>query len=282
MRTCPYCGRTGKFSFCFLLRIYNQCSKCDLIYQNRRENYQSVLAPYHGNYFGNYSIDQKEGTRNKLYSHILDLIDKRVNPGKILDVGTGCGFFLLAAQKTGWQVRGIEPSQESVEIAKMQNGLNVFKGTLREYRGSDKFDVITLINVLDHSAEPWREIERSRQLLKSGGLIFIRFPNGFLHSILYRLASKFKLEKQAKKFLVFHQFSFTQKFIQRLMSDKGFSEIKIINSIPTEGDPHNIFLYPIFAEFIKIVTYLFVRCVEKISFKKIFLGTSLEVMATKK
>lgn len=240
------------------------------------------MAPYHGNYFGNYSIDQIEGSRDILYSRILDLIDRNVNSGKMLDIGTGCGFFLLAAQQKGWHVKGIEPSQESTRIAHIKNGLDVFNGTLRDYNENDKFDVITLINVLDHSAEPWWEIERSKQLLKPGGLIFIRFPNGLLHSFLYRLASKFGLEKQAKNFLVFHQFSFTQRFIKRLLSDMGFFKITIINSIPTEGDPHNIFHNPIFAELIKNAAYLVVRSIEKISFEKIYLGTSLEVMATKK
>jgi len=240
------------------------------------------LEPYYGNYFGKYSIDQIEGTRNKLYSHILDLIGKRVNPGKVLDVGTGCGFFLLAAQKRGWQARGIEPSQESVEIAKMQNSLNVCKGTLREYSGSNKFDVITLINVLDHSAEPWFEIERSIQLLRSGGLIFLRFPNGLLQSFLYRVASRFGIENQAKRFLVFHQFSLTQRFMKRLLTDMGFSEITLINSIPTEGDPHSVFLNPMFAELIKKATYLVVRLIEMISCGKILWGTSLCVIAKKR
>lgn len=138
---------------------------------NKHETYQNVLALYHGNYFGNYSIDQMEGTRNRLYSRIFDLIDKKVYLGKILDVGTGCGFFLLAAQKRGWQARGIDPSHESVKIAKIQHDLDVFEGTLQEYNEYTDFDAITLLNVLDHSAEPWREIKKSKQLLKSGGLI---------------------------------------------------------------------------------------------------------------
>lgn len=282
MKNCPYCNGSDISYLKFFSKIFNRCLNCDLIYRNKDGNYRDVLAPYFENYFNNYSIDQTGGTREKLYHHIFDLIDKKLNPGKILDVGTGCGFFLLTAQKRGWQARGIDPSPESVYIAKTQHDLDLFEGTLQEYNERIEFDAITLLNVLDHSAEPWREIEKSKQLLKSGGLIFIRFPNGFLHYFLFRLASAFGLENKAKRFLVFHQFSFTQRFIKRLLSDMGFYNTEIINSIPTEGDPHHIFINPTLAEFIKRTIYLAVHIVEIISFGKIFWGTSLEVMAIKK
>lgn len=92
-----------------------------------------------------------------------------------------------------------EPSTQSVQIAQRQYGLDVFNGALREYDGNGKFEVTTFINVLDHSAEPWEEIDRARSLLKSGGLIYIRFPNGFLHTRIYRLALTFGLANQVNK-----------------------------------------------------------------------------------
>jgi len=199
-----------------------------------------------------------------------------------IDVITGCGFFLVAAQKRGWEVKGIEPSVQSLEIAREQNKLDVFNGTLREYDGNGQFDVITFINVLEHSAEPWKEIERARSLLKPGGLIFIRFPNGFLHTQIYRLALRLRLGNQVGRFLVFHQFPFTPKFITRLLADQGFSQITIHNSPPSEGDPHRLFFLPALAQFIKRSLHLVARTIEFISRQKILLGISLEVAAVKK
>ncbi len=282
MKSCPYCCSPGDFYFRIFSRIYNRCSGCDLIYKQTQDSYDKILTHYREDYFGRYSADQVEGSRNKLFDYVLDLIGERKKIGRLLDVGTGSGFFLVAAQKKGWEVKGIEPSKQSVEKAQRQYGLDVFKGTLREYNGNGQFDVITFINVLEHSAEPWKEIERARSLLKPEGLIFIRFPNGFLHTRIYRLALKCGLANRVHKFLVFHQFCFTPKFIRRFLSDCGFSGIIILNSPPSEGDPAKLFYSYIFAQYIKRSFHLMAKAIEVISGRKILVGTSLEVIAIKR
>ena len=89
----------------FHSRIYNRCLGCDLIYESQ-DSYNKVVAHYRDDYFSKYSADQTEGGRDRLFHHILDLIEKRRDFGKLLDVGTGCGFFLVAAQKRRWEVKG--------------------------------------------------------------------------------------------------------------------------------------------------------------------------------
>jgi len=282
MKNCPYCNSPGDVYFKIFSRIYNRCSGCDLIYKEGPDSYEKVLSHYREGYFGRYSADQAEGSRNKLFNHILDLIEENRGIGRLLDVGTGCGFFLVAAKKRGWKVEGIEPSVQSVEVAQREYRLDVFNGTLQGYDGNGQFDAVTFINVLDHSAEPWKEIERAKSLLKPGGLIYIRFPNGLLHTRIYRLALKFRLVNLVQEFLVFHQFCFTPKFIRRFLSDWDFYRITILNSPPSEGDPHRLFLDPTLAQYIKRSLYLMAKILEVISGKKTLLGTSLEVMAVKR
>jgi len=282
MGNCPYCSSSGEFHFNIYSRSYYRCSQCDLIYQDKQVSYEEVLAPYCNGYFNRYSADQVEGGRVSLYDHILNVIEKRKDIGTILDIGTGCGFFLVKAQEKGWIVKGIEPSLEYIDIAKRRDkSLDIFNGTLKEYSANDQFDVITFINVLDHSAAPWQEINHARQLLKPGGLIYFRFPNGFLHSSIIRFSSKCKLVNHVLRYLVFHQYSFTPKFIKKLLSDSNFSGIAIFNSPPSKGDPHSLFLAPKFAQYVKRTVHFIAKIVQTISFEKILLGTSLEVIAFK-
>jgi 2-polyprenyl-3-methyl-5-hydroxy-6-metoxy-1,4-benzoquinol methylase len=282
MNSCPYCGSAGDYYFNIYTRIYYRCRECYLIYKSIKEDYHQVLATYSSDdYFSRYSCDQTDRKRDKLFDYILDSIEEKKNIGRLLDVGTGCGFFLLAAGKRGWSVKGIEPSTGSTQFACEQNNLDVFNGTLQEYPENDRFDVITFINVLDHSAEPWKEIEKATALLKPGGILYLRFPNGFLHTSLYQLASKLELDDRIRKFLVFHQFSFTPKFIYKLLADSEFSEITILNSPHSEGDPHNLFLSPTFAQYVKRFLYLMAKAIKNLTQGKVLLGTSLEVLATK-
>ena len=169
MENCPYCGKSGDLYFAITSRNYYRCFGCDLIYRDMAESHEDTTATYRENYFERYSIDQLEGRRIRLYDHILDLIAEGRGIGGLLDVGTGCGFFLVAAQERRWEVKGVDPSIQSVEVARRENGLDVFHGTVGKYDGNGGFDVITLINVLDHSALPWQEIHRVKELLRSGG-----------------------------------------------------------------------------------------------------------------
>jgi SAM-dependent methyltransferase len=240
-----------------------------------------MLTTYRDSYFDRYAADQLEGRRTRLYDHILDLVRKNKQVGRLLDVGTGCGFFLVAARQRQWQVKGIEPSRQSVEVARLKNGLDIFPGTLQEYGGNGQFDVITFINVLDHSTMPWVEIDRAKRLLRPGGLVYLRFPNGYLHSQIYRIAFKCGFSNSLRKFLVFHLYSFTPRYIGKLLRDHGFEQITILNSPLSEGDPHSLFPDPTLAVYVKKLTHLLAKCTEKISRGQLFVGTSLEVTAMK-
>ena len=175
-----------------------------------------------------------------------------------------------------------ETSIQSVQIGQRQYGLDVFSDALREYDGKSQFDVITFINVLDHSNELWKEIDRARSLLKSGGLIYMRFPNGFLHIRIYRLALKFGLANRVHKFLIFHQYPFTQRYIRSLLSNSGFSGIIILNSLTSEGDSNKLFYRPTLAQFIKRSIYLMAKSIEVIRGRKILFGASLKVIAVER
>ncbi len=280
---CPYCHGKGRYYFKISSRIYHRCLECDLIYRiGAQESGAKVIKYYEENYYDNYSTDQIGEHRQGLNSHILDLIEAKKKTGGILDVGTGLGFFLNSAQKRGWQIYGIEPSQKSSAIAIELVGEKIFKGTLREYKENRNFDVITFINVLDHLVEPWHEIEYARNQIKPQGLIYIRFPNGLIHTLVFRIASKFRMANLISKYLVFHKFCFTEKYIKRVLKDLGFERIDVVNSIHSEGDPNKLFQNEFYARNIKKIVYAIIKLVYMLSAKKILSGISLEVTAFKR
>lgn len=161
-------------------------------------------------------------------------------------------------------------------------GKKIFNGTLKEYKGDDDFDVITLINVLDHLAEPWQEIEYIRKQIKPQGLIYLRFPNGLTHTLVFRIASKFRVANLISRYLVFHEYCFTRKYIERLLKDLGFVRIVVANSIPSEGDPYKLFQNGFYTRNIKKFVYVITSLLYILSAKRILLGISLEVTAFKK
>ncbi len=279
MNNCPYCGAPGNFYFKVSSRTYNRCSRCDLIYKETQDPCDKVVAHYRDDYFGKYSADQMGGKRNRLFGRILALIEQRRGNGKLLDIGTGCGGFLAAAQKRGWKVKGIEPSSQSVEVARRQYGLDIYNGALQEYDENGKFDVITFINVLDHSVEPWKEVGKAKILLKSGGILFLRFPNGLFHSFLFKVSKKLSIERSIARFLVFHEYCFTPGFVRKLLSDHGFADIEVYNASLSGGSL--IKLFPVFS-FVTRSIEIMGKLTDLVSGGRVLWGPSLEVIARKR
>ncbi len=83
------------------------------------------------------------GKKRKLVEKNTDL-----KTGKILDVGTGTGYFLHEMKKKGWQVTGTEKSSEARDFAKKEFGLELLSTEELFTLPENNFDVITLWHVL--------------------------------------------------------------------------------------------------------------------------------------
>ena len=272
--SCPYCHSVAEFDFSIHERQFFHCRSCDLIFKGnlQSETDKHLIQYFQHDYFSEYAHDQLSGSRNAIYSHILDLIGKETPVGKLLDVGCGCGFFLKEARNRGWDVAGVDPSEESIAYADKLLGANIARrGTLEDLSQEEVYDVITMINVLDHSLEPWSDVQKAKTILKGGGLIFLRLPNGTVHSTFEKISKQFKSECLVEKYLIFAEYSFTPRFIRRLLSDSGYRNIIINNATLSGGTLFN----PLFTKMVGITA----DALYIISGGKIILSPSLEVMA---
>jgi 2-polyprenyl-3-methyl-5-hydroxy-6-metoxy-1,4-benzoquinol methylase len=243
--------------------------------EQESEDDEGLAQYYQDSYFSDYAEDQLTGSRNAIYCHVLDLIESETGVGKVLDVGCGCGFFLKEAKNRGWDITGIDPSEESIDYSERLLGTTfTHKGTLKDLSQENKFDVVTMIDAIGLSSEPWADLEKARTILKEGGLLHLRFSNGIFHSALFKLFIEFKMAYLTKHFLVCHRYSLTPRFIRRLLSDYGFSMVVIQNASFSEGGFINRLL--------RKAVGITVNSLYFISGGRILAGPSLEVIARKK
>jgi SAM-dependent methyltransferase len=201
-------------------------------------------------------------------------MERETTIGKVLDVGCGCGFFLKEAKNRGWDVTGVDPSEESIAYADKLLGPNIArKGTLEDLSQEEVYDVITMIDVLGFFSEPWADVEKARALLKRGGLLLFRSTNGLLHSTLFKMAVTFKMDPLTNNLFVFHKYPLTPRFIRRLLGDYGFSIVLLQNAVPSKGG--------FFNRLLKKTVRVAVNSLYVISSGKIVIGPSLEVIARK-
>jgi SAM-dependent methyltransferase len=119
---------------------------------------------------------------NLAYAERYAELERRLPPDRrrILDVGTGPGWFLLHGQERGWRTLGLEPSRAAAEHARGL-GIEVVEEFLddRVAAALGTFDAVHLSEVLEHLPDPARCLERCRGLLSPGGLISITVPNDY-------------------------------------------------------------------------------------------------------
>ncbi len=145
-------------------------------------------------------------------------------PGsRILDIGCAGGAFPKAAKDMGFTPTGIEPSRWMCEFAKKEYAVDVRQGTLEEQDfGDERFDVVTLWDVLEHVATPRQTLERIFNLLRPGGLLVLTYPD--ISGWPARL-----MGRNWPFLLSVHLTYYTPETIRRQVGDTGF-EIKSIRT----------------------------------------------------
>ena len=119
---------------------------------------------------------------NTVYTHRYEILEKHLPAAqrKLLDIGSGPGFFLLNGQKRGWQVKGVEPSTEAATHSQ-KLGLDIENIFFSEETAPKlgAFDAINMGEVLEHIPAPAELLNLAHSRLNPGGLICIIVPNDF-------------------------------------------------------------------------------------------------------
>jgi len=114
----------------------------------------------------------------KLFRTVSTLLHAESGGARLLDVGCSSGALLGSARRHGFDVEGVEPAAQAAEYAK-STGLTVFQGYLQDacYPASS-FDVVTLMEVIEHLADPSALLKEVWRVLKPNGVFVVGTGNG--------------------------------------------------------------------------------------------------------
>ena len=105
------------------------------------------------------------------------LLNAYLDPGTILDVGAAAGFILKGIVETGWTGLGIDPNTTMAAYARTHLGIHVEPVPLEDYRTDERFDVVSMIQVLPHFVDPNIALHHARRLAKPHGCLLIETWN---------------------------------------------------------------------------------------------------------
>lgn len=114
--------------------------------------------------------------RQLQFQKLLSVIAKHKRSGRLLDIGAGCGILVEQACKMGYQAQGIDPCASLVKQAQKLS-IPVIQGVFPDERLESKFDIITLIDVLEHVNEPMQLLQDIADTLADDAIAVIVTPD---------------------------------------------------------------------------------------------------------
>lgn len=160
--------------------IVVRCSHCGLVYHNPRLDEDELGLIYSKLYRPEKPDPDYLNDKSKKFEERAQWLKEKTgqSTGAILDIGCAEGSSLLAFKKYGWDVFGVEPSESFSEFGRKELGFDIITGFFSpEVFKGRKFDVISIIRVLEHISDPADLLAASKQKLKEGGYLFIEVPN---------------------------------------------------------------------------------------------------------
>jgi SAM-dependent methyltransferase len=146
-------------------------------------------------------------------------VARHAKPGTMLDVGAAAGFTLRGFADAGWDVLGIEPNAKMADFARSQMHVAVETTALEALTSGHRFDLVTMLQVLPHFANPRAAIQQAARLLRPGGHLLIETWNR--QSWTARLLGQGWHEYSPPS--VLHWFS--NQTLTRLLESEGFALI---------------------------------------------------------
>ncbi len=186
--TCPICGPAASAVIRHDFDPYKvvACSSCGLNYLSPRLTQEAILklykdeAYYNSNISGQGYDEYLEISENweKTFTRRLKQVAPYKSTGRALDIGCGPGYFLTAAQKMGFDVYGLDPSDYIVGMAQKTWGDRVQLGLIEsaDYE-CESFDLIVAFDTFEHIYDPKKFLQAIHGFLKPGGVLAITTPD---------------------------------------------------------------------------------------------------------
>lgn len=206
-----------------------RCNQCSLMYANPQEeidvvtlltgNVPEVYHPEeHREYFHKQQVQLPDNLR--ALSVLNQLLPQR---GRLLEVGSYCGFFLDHIRSDGWDATGLEPFRAAADYARAQFGLPVLDGSLPKPEIPDaSFDAVVMLHVIEHMPDPVANLRELRRLLRPGGVLVVETPR--FDSLMFKLLGR---RERSIAACDGHIYFFTVPTLTRMLERCGFEVARV-------------------------------------------------------
>lgn len=165
----------------------------------------------------------REAERIGRFSPQIAAINSRKQPGRLLDVGAGDGYFMLGMQQRGWETRGIELHEGVAAYARDELGLDMVAGAEHEVDWGGPYDCITLFGLIEDVDDPNACLSRCFDSLAPDGLLVVQTHNIGSLEARYFGPDWFNIEAPR------HVWHFSPDTLRRLLDSNRFTQDRLLH-----------------------------------------------------
>ncbi len=213
---------------------YYKCDSCISIFIDPMP-VSKISEIYPPNYYSfsdtkrNLAVWAKEYLDKLVFKRILSKIKKEEI--KVLDVGGGSGWLLSIIRGMDARVNYtcVVDIDEKAKALAEKNGHHYFQGTIEEFASDEKFDLVLMLNLIEHIKDPRETLVKISTMMSKGGITLIKTPN--IESLDARL---FKKSYWGGLHCPRHWVLFSQKSFRHLVngSDLSINKLKYTQGAP--------------------------------------------------
>ena len=121
----------------------------------------------------------------------IDLVQKFVSGGRLLEIGPAYGSFAFLAKQAGFEVHAIEMDEECCRFLSEVVGVRAIHSAqaASALAATGPYQVIALWQVIEHLPDPWLVLEAVARQLLPNGILVVATPNP--EAFQFRLLGRF-------------------------------------------------------------------------------------------
>jgi len=203
-----------------------RCLACGFVYQNPRPAQEELLNAYQ-TYLPETEEEIEAWGRmmEPVFRRGADLIERHISQGRLLDVGSGYGFFLALMQSRGWEVMGLEVSPTGADYGRKRWGLSILPQPWEQASFSEgEFDVVTAFYVIEHLPDPLAFLREVHRIVRPRGMVLLRYP----HTTPIKAILSFMRVRNRLYHLPFHLSDFSPRTMRRALEQSEFKGIETV------------------------------------------------------
>lgn len=189
----------------------------------KREKKKQEKLPWDRSHFAGYS---------SMVGHFqVRSVLENARLGSLLDLACGDGKLTAELAKKFKRVLGVDASGVHLRKAQKRCPSAEFHESLIEtFATEEKFDTVTMLNIMEHVADPTSVLKKAASFLKKDGVLIVHVPNALaVNRVIARIMGTLKDEYELSPFdiqVAGHRRSYDRKLLIKEVRRAGLKPVK--------------------------------------------------------